>query len=243
MYMKDGDYLEKHQNMPCKPFGWEKINHPKRRQWPIATLAICSGSNQNLKRAWSIGLKSIAIFESIGLNDLDYDFTLYLVGNNYLDLKNYQKALDYYNRSIKMGEQYGFYNNLSDVYISLADLHTNIGNYPQAQKAGLNAVKYAELLENNFMQMRSWLSIGKIYNEQRKFADAVESLEKSISIASANFGDKYFLHQAYEQLSKAHAGLNDFPKAYAAFKKHDQLEDSVFTVRCIPENCKTGNRV
>jgi len=208
----------------------EKINQPKAQAMAYSDLSNLFWKQSKFEKGLEYGLKSIAIFESIGLNDLDYDFTLYLVGNNYLDLKNYQKALDYYNRSIKMGEQYGFYNNLSDVYISLADLHNSIGNYTQAQKAGLNAVKYAELLENNFMQMRSWLSIGKIYNEQRKYDNAVESLQKSISIASADFGDKYFLHQAYEQLSKAYAGLNDFTKAYAAFQKHDQLEDSVFTV-------------
>jgi two-component system, sensor histidine kinase PdtaS len=208
----------------------EKIHQPKAQAMAYSDLSNLFWKQSKFEKGLEYGLKSITIFESIGLNDLDYDFTLFLVGNNYLELKNYQKALDYYNRSIKMGEQYGFYNNLSDVYISLADLYTYIGNYPQAQKAGLNAVKYAELLENNFMQMRSWLSIGKIYNQEKKYANAVESLQKSISIASADFGDKYFLHQAYEQLSKAYSGLNDFQKAYVAFERHDQLEDSVFTV-------------
>ncbi len=208
----------------------EKINQPKAQAMAYSDLSNLFWKQSKFEKGLEYGLKSIAIFESIGLNDLDYDFTLYLVGNNYLELKDQQKALDYYNRSIRMGEQYGFYNNLSDVYISLADLYTYIGNYPQAHKAGLNAVKYSELLENNFMQMRSWLSIGKIYNQQKNYTAAVESLQKSISIASVDFGDKYFLHKAYEQLSKAYAGQNDFHKAYAAFEKHDQLEDSVFTV-------------
>ena len=208
----------------------EKINQPKAQAMAYSDLSNLFWKQSKFEKGLEYGLKSISIFESIGLNDLDYDFTLFLVGNNYLELKNYKMALDYYNRSIRMGEQYGFYNNLSDVYISLADLYTNIGNYPQAHKAGLNAVKYAELLENNFMQMRSWLSVGKLYNQQKIFTKAVESLRKSISIASVDFGDKYFLHKAYEQLSIAYAGLNDFPNAYSAFEKHDQLEDSVFTV-------------
>lgn len=208
----------------------ERINQPKAQAMAYSDLSNLFWKQSKFEKGLEYGLKSITIFESIGLNELDYDFTLFLVGNNYLELKNYQKALDYYNRSIQMGEQYGFYNNLSDVYISLADLNTDIGNYSQAQNAAQNAVKYAELLENNFMQMRSWLSIGKIYNQQKKYTNAVESLQKSISIASADFGDKYFLHQAYEQLGKAYAGLNDFQRAYAAFEKHDQLEDSVFTV-------------
>ena len=39
------------------------------------------------------GLKSVALFEEVGINDLDYDFTLYVVGNNYLALKKEEEAL------------------------------------------------------------------------------------------------------------------------------------------------------
>lgn len=208
----------------------EKINQPKAQAMAYSDLSNLFWKQNKFEKGLEYGLKSISIFESIGLNDLDFDFTLYVVGNNYLELNKYQEALIYYNRAIKMGEKYGFYNNLCDVYISLADLYTYMGNYPMAMKAGLNAVKYAELLENNFMQMRSWLSIGKIHNQEKKYANAVESLQKCIEIASADFGDKYFLHKTYEELSKAYAGMGDFEKAYGAFLKHDQLEDAVFTV-------------
>jgi two-component sensor histidine kinase len=208
----------------------ERLNQPKAKAMAYSDLSNLFWKQNKFEKGLEYGLKSISIFESIGLNDLDFDFTLYIVGNNYLEINKYQEALKYYNRSIKMGEKYGFYNNLCDVYISLTDLYTYLGNYPMAKKAGLNAVKYAELLENNFMQMRSWLSIGKIHNQEKNYTNAVESLQKCIEIASADFGDKYFLHKAYEELSKAYAGMGDFDKAYGAFLKHDQLEDAVFTV-------------
>jgi two-component system, sensor histidine kinase PdtaS len=208
----------------------EKLQQPKAQAMAYSDLSNLLWKQSKFDKGLEYGLKSIALFESIGINDLDYDFTLYIVGNNYLDLKKYPQALDYFNRSIKMGEQYGFYNNLSDVYISIADLYTYQGNYNRAEEAGLNAVKYAELLENNFMQMRSWLSLGRMHNKQKKFTAAVDDLQKCISIASADFGDKYFLHKAYEELSKAYAGQNLYDKAYSAFQQHDQLEDELFTI-------------
>ena len=128
----------------------------------------CSGNNRNLSKGWKYGLKSIEIFEERGIKDMDYDFTLYVVGNNYLDLGKHSEALNYYNKSIVIGEQYGFYNNLSDVYISLVDLNAYFSYYPAAEEAGKNAVKYAELLENDFMLMRSWLAIGKMQIPGRK---------------------------------------------------------------------------
>jgi len=175
------------------------------------------------------GLKSLKNFEDWGITDLDYGFTLYVVGNNYLALQQYDEALRYYEHSIIIGERYGFYNNLSDVYISLVDLYAYLNDFEKAEEAGKNAVKYAELLTNNFMVMRSWLSIGKMENLQGKYASAITSLEKSIRIATADFGDEFYLSQAYETLGKAYAGNHDYKKAYQAFAEYDKFKSAVFT--------------
>ncbi|HZJ19376.1 MAG TPA: tetratricopeptide repeat protein, partial [Pricia sp.] len=175
------------------------------------------------------GLKSLQVFEEIGMTDLDYDFTLYVVGNNYLALKDYRNAQKYYEHSIVIGERYGFYNNLSDVYISLVDLYAFLGEFDKAEEAGLNAIKYAELLENNFMVMRSWLSIGKLQNLLGQHDFAIESLLKCIHIATDDFGDEYYLSQAYDALGKAYAGNHEYQKAYQAFSQYDTLKSRIFT--------------
>jgi two-component sensor histidine kinase len=175
------------------------------------------------------GLKSLKIFEERNLNDLDYDFTLYVVGNNYLALKEYEKAKKYYEHAIAIGERYGFYNNLSDVYISLVDLYAYLNEFDKAEHAGKNALKYANLLENNFMVMRSWLSIGKLQNLQGKYISAIESLNKCIEVATSDFGDEYYLSQAYETLGKAYAGNHNYKEAYQAFAEYDILKNRIFT--------------
>lgn len=175
------------------------------------------------------GLKSLKIFEERNLNDLDYDFTLYVVGNNYLALKEYEKAKTYYEHAITIGERYGFYNNLSDVYISLVDLYAYLNEFDKAEHAGKNALKYAHFLENNFMVMRSWLSIGKLQNLQGKYISAIESLNKCIEVATSDFGDEYYLSQAYETLGKAYAGNHNYKEAYQAFAEYDILKNRIFT--------------
>jgi len=175
------------------------------------------------------GLNSLKLFEERRIIDLDYDFTLYVVGNNYLELKDYEQALKYYNHAIAIGERYGFYNNLSDVYISMVDLHAFLNQFEAAEEAGESALKYAALLENNFMLMRSWLSIGKLQNLQGKYTGAIESLVRCIEIATDNFGDAFYLSQAYETLGKAYAGNHQYQEAYASFEKYDQLKNVVFT--------------
>lgn len=175
------------------------------------------------------GLQSLQLFESRGIEDLDYDFTLYVVGNNYLALKQYDTALNYYNKAMRIGERYGFYNNLSDIYISLVDLYAYLHRFEEANSAGEKAIRYAELLDNEFMLMRSWLSVGKLQYKEGKFKSAIESLETCITIATKDFGDEFFLSQAYEALGKSYAGNHNYKEAYQAFAEYDKLKNQIFT--------------
>ncbi|MDE3740791.1 histidine kinase dimerization/phosphoacceptor domain -containing protein [Maribacter polysaccharolyticus] len=207
----------------------EELNDKKAIAMAYSDLSNLFWKQSKFKSGLEYSLKSVALFEERGINDLDYDFTLYLVGNNYMSLKAYKLALNYFNRAIAIGERYGFYNNLSDVYISKVDLYTYLNNFEKAVEAGENAVKYAELLDNDFMLMRSWLSIGKLQNIQGKYTSAIESLKKCIAIASDDFGDEYYLSQAYEALGKAYAGNFNYQEAYQAFAVYDNLKDKIFT--------------
>jgi len=208
----------------------EKLGDKKAIAMAYSDLSNLFWKRGKFNKGLEYGLKSLEIFEARAINDLDYDFTLYLVGNNYLSLNKPSEALNYYERAINIGEQYGFYNNLSDIYISLTDLYTSLSRYQEAEIAGKNAIKYASLLRNNnFMLMRSWLSVGKLQNKQSHFREAVLSLEKCLSIATDAFGDDYFLSLAYEALAKAYAGIKQYSKAYHAQVKFAKLKDAVFT--------------
>lgn len=201
----------------------------KAQAMAYSDLSNLFWKQSKLEKGLEFGLQSLGLFEQRGIQDLDYDFTLYVVGNNYLSLGEYEKALGYFQKSIEMGERYGFYNNLSDVYISLTDLHAYLKNYEKAEKAGKNAIKYAELLDNNFMLMRSWLSMGKLQNSSGQTAEAIISLEKSIDIATKDFGDEFYLNQAYAALSEAFSQTGQYKRAFEAHKRYAELKDSIFT--------------
>ena len=66
-------------------------------------------------------------------------------------------------------------------------------------------------------------------NLRGRFTNAIESLNKSLDIASADFGDKFFLSQLYENLARSHAGNHDYKEAMEAFSEYDRLKDELFT--------------
>ncbi|WP_424290378.1 histidine kinase dimerization/phosphoacceptor domain -containing protein [Eudoraea sp.] len=206
-----------------------ELNDHRAMAVALSDLSNLFWKEKRYEEALEYGLESISLFEERGLHDLDYDFTLYVVGNSYLALNNYEEALKYYEHSISIGKRYGFYNNLCDVYISIVYLESFLNNFDKAEKAGENAIKYAVLLDNNFMLMRSWVAIGKSQNLQGKYISAIKSIENSIEIATTDFSDNFFLSEAYEALGKAYAGNHNYQEAYQAYAKYDNLQKALFT--------------
>ncbi len=208
----------------------EELGNDKARAMAYSDLSNLFWKQSKFEKGIEYGLISEKIFMERGIDDMDYSFTLYVIGNNYMALKDNSHAMKYYSLARVMSDRYQFYNNLADIYISLADLNTNIEEYVKAEADAKEAIRYSALLDNNFMLMRSWLSLAKLQNLNKQPDSAIRSLGICLETATENFGDKYFLHQAYQELGKAYASVGNFKNAYAAFLKHDALEDSVFTI-------------
>lgn len=174
------------------------------------------------------GLMSIELFEERGLYDLDFDFTLHVLGNNLVALQRNEEALAYFRRSAMIGEKYGFYNNLSDTYIALTELYSQTGDFENAEKSSTQALKFAELLENDFMIVRSLLAVGKLKNQKGEFDAAITYLQRSIRTATDDFGDMYYMGLIYQELSKAFEGKNNIDESLKAYKKYHDLTQRVF---------------
>lgn len=182
----------------------------------------------DFEKGLELSLTSLSYFEERNIKDMDYNFVLYVVGNNLLNLQRYEEALLYFKRAIDMGEQYGFYNNLSDIYISLVDLYTELNQFESAELAGEQAVKYANLIDNDFLLMRSWSSIGRLKLFQGKYQESIELLNLSKEVATPEFGDKFFLSQLYRRLGRAYHESHNYQNAINAFEVYDSLKKEVF---------------
>jgi two-component system, sensor histidine kinase PdtaS len=228
VYERRGDLSEAFEIASNNLQMGEKFQDNKAMAMAYSDLCNLFWKQGKYHKGLEYGLKSLELFKKNGIYDLDYDFTFHLIGNNLVMLKRNEEALAYFQSSVKIGEKYGFYNNLSDTYIALAELYKEMENYPNAEISAIEALKYAELLENDFMIMRSLLTIGKLNNHRGKFNLAIENLKKCIQIATPNFGDKFYLSLAYEEISKAYEGIQNPKESLAAYKMYKKLHDEVF---------------
>ncbi len=207
----------------------ESLNDLRAIAMAYSDLSNLFWKQSKFDKGIEYGLKSEAIFKKRGIDDMDFSFTLYVIGNNYKDEKDYVNALKYFKRALSISERYQFYNNLADIYIALSELYTITGDYSKAEAEAKNAIKYSALLDNNFMLMRSWLAVGKLQNLTKRPVVAIESLNICLKTATDKFGDNYYLQLAYKELGKAYAAAGDYKSANTAFLKYDQLKDKVFT--------------
>ncbi|MBU2527412.1 MAG: tetratricopeptide repeat protein [Bacteroidetes bacterium] len=211
----------------------EQSGNIKVKAIAYTSLGNLSWKQGHYETALSYARKAISAYKKSGMNDLGYANALVLMADSYHELKKYDAAVNFYNQAIEMAEQYGFYNVLSNAYISLTDFNTDLGAFKQANKMAEEAMRYTELLGNDFVKMKLWITIGKLENQEKKYNDAVQSLQKSISLASLNFGDKWYLQQAFKELAIAYSGLQDYDKSYSAFLKYDQLKAEVSTSEAV----------
>lgn len=228
VYERRGDLGEAFQYAEKTLELGEKYQDKKAMAMAYSDMSNLFWKQGKFEEGVHFGLKSLELFQERGIKDLDYDFTLYVTGNNLMELGLLEEALSYFQKSVEIGEKYGFYNNLSDTYIALCELYTLSGELKKAESSGKEALKYAELLENDFMVMRSLLSLGKLNNEEKNFEHAIKYLQQSIRIAGEDFGDDYYLSLAFFELSKAFNGNNQANDALKAFKVYHALNKKVF---------------
>lgn len=214
----------------------EKYQNKKAMAMAYSDMSNLFWKQGKYEKGIEYGEKSLALFRERDILDLDYDFTLHVMGNNLMESGRLDEALIYFRESANIGEKYGFYNNLSDTYIALCDLFTKKGDFEKAESRGKKALAYAELLENDFMVIRSLLALGKLKNEEKKFGEAISYLTQSIRNAGENFGDDFHHSLIFLELSKAYEGSKEFQKATEAYKNFHNLNKKVF-------NATTENRL
>ncbi|WP_162343601.1 histidine kinase dimerization/phosphoacceptor domain -containing protein [Cyclobacterium salsum] len=206
----------------------KKTGQIKAQAMAYSDMSYLLWKQGNYMEGLELGLKSLGLFEKRGIPDMDFDFTHYVVGNHLMALSRMEEAENHFEKSIAIGERFGFYNNLSDVYIALTSLQIKKGALDRAEKSAYLALEYARLLKNSFMRMRSLLAIGEVHLLKREYLSAETYLLQSIAEAGPDSGDHFFSRQAYLHLSETYEAIGKTQKALVTFKKYHELNRTIF---------------
>jgi len=185
---------------------FEEIRYKPGIAWVYNNMAVMYLNRNNSTEAirnFSISLK---IWSETGHKKKAAE-TLRNIGNIYhLNLADYSKAQEYYQKSLKIYESTGDKDGIAYVRYFMGYAYWTTGNYPEALTNGLLALKNYDELGSQLGIAMSYEIIGKVYDSQGNYKNAISNFKKEIEIcrkiankkrllvAYCNLGEMYF-HQ------------------------------------------------
>lgn len=178
--------------------------------------------------------RNINILEEELKKDPKNIFMNFNMGNEYLSLENYNKALEYYDISYKNStEVRGFTHKL---LLRMVVCYNELKEFKKAIKLAEEAIKvFPKFTEVYYM-------LGTILEKERKYTLAIESYEKAIDIGESSIDIKVIngcgTILAFKALGKIYKNFRDYKKAKINYKKameynENKLEDYYNFIYCL----------
>ncbi|MGB5404552.1 MAG: tetratricopeptide repeat protein, partial [Robiginitalea sp.] len=87
------------------------------------------------------------------------------IGAVYYDRGDYQDALDYFTRSLRVFEIQKDTSGISNLQNNIGSVHNSIGDYPTALEYFINSLRNGEIAEDSLRIGTALLNIGTVYSE------------------------------------------------------------------------------
>ena len=157
--------------------------------------------------------------------ELSIAVSLNCIGNIYLVLKQYDLAIEQFNKSLEI-------ENKSENKLGLAINYQNIG-YAKEAKGLLNealkdyqtSLKYNEDINSDIGKVICFNSIGKIYIKQQKYDEAITLLQDALDKA-LKIEDQYYIATSYTNLGWLETLTNKEDLAEQHLKKAIEISDN-----------------
>lgn len=134
------------------------------------------------------------------------------IGAIYQGLKNFQKAVDYYNKALIIDLKYNFYGQQGEDYRNLGDLYYILGKYEQAIRQFQGLLRIARWFKNPSMGAEADHKMGLSYEAFGNPKRAVDLQKKAIILATRAEDDQ-LLTRSYLGLSSAYITLKKYEEA------------------------------
>lgn len=120
------------------------------------------------------------------------------------DKGDYQEALDYFTRSLRIFEKEKDTLGISNLQNNIGSVYRSVGDYPKALDFFLNSLRNGEIVKDSIRIGTAYINIGTAYSEDEEtYSQAIENYQNSIDIfekmnyqegiaySTLNFGEWY----------------------------------------------------
>jgi class 3 adenylate cyclase len=148
------------------------------------------------------------------------------IGQLYRKEDNLDKALEYLEIGLDAFQEIG--GNVATALNFMGGIFSERGEYSKAMKYHSDALEYASGRDAKMEMAQSYLGIGRVNLDQKKYNAAIRSFQNGLNISS-DVGLNNSRRNAYEGLAVANGELGNYQKAYEYQKQFTDLVDSLRT--------------
>jgi len=155
--------------------------------------------------------------------------------------KDFQKAIDIYNETLNMCNQFSDVIYKQKILMSIGEIYIEINDFDKAKKILEDAEAMHDKIGSNSKLIDIKNNLAQVYINQDNFDKARIILESSREIAELSNLDLKLIF-IYKSLSKAHESLNNPEESFMYNKKHSKLISDYYVNKnkaLINENRKT----
>jgi two-component sensor histidine kinase len=147
------------------------------------------------------------------------------LGNLYKSKKNYDKALEYYNRSLRIRTMLGDTLGITSVLINMALVYDKLGKTDEALEANLWVLEMSVKNSWHDNEVIAKNNIGVIYMTQGKYTQAITILENAFAVADTN--KLFYLGKRSGLiLAELYAKQHDYKQSLESYKRYTAFSNS-----------------
>lgn len=185
-------------------------------------LGVVYRRQDKIRSALNYHQQSLEIINKIGVtsNDLKKSKSIAInsIGNIYLTLKQYEKALDKFKESIIIQEKLEDIRGLAINYQNIGFAHKNIGNIDIALNSYKKSLFYNNLNNDSLGKVICHNSIAAVLIKKGAFEEANNYITEVVTTIE-KIGNNYYLSEVYNTLGWVSIKLNKYKKAAEYLKK------------------------
>ena len=140
------------------------------------------------------------------------------LGNAYQSLGDYQKAIEYHEKRLKIAKEIGDRAGEGRAYGNLGNAYDPLGDYQKAIEYHEKRLKIAKEIGDRAGEGGAYGNLGNAYQSLGDYQKAIEYHEKRLKIAK-EIGDRAGEGRAYGNLGNAYDPLGDYQKAIEYHEK------------------------
>jgi tetratricopeptide (TPR) repeat protein len=161
--------------------------------------------------------------------------SLYELGVDYYELKNYRQAINYFQQSLEVYQELGEYSKIIDALHHLGLVYCALENYQQAINYYQQALKICREIKDCSRTTKVLDSLGLAYYALNNYHQAIEYYQQSLEIYE-ELGDFLGIARSLHHLGNAYSSLKEHQQAIEHYQQslkiYREQEEEIFLQEC-----------